>query len=61
MIVDHYHYWFSKDPPLTIPLVPWMLDMSVELINIEEMAPNNGVVDLTSVDDDLVDFLFYLC
>lgn len=48
-VVEHYHYWFLKDPTPTPPTDPWFLDMPTESV---ETPPVNGVVDLTSSDDE---------
>lgn len=50
--IEHYHYWILKDPSLPTPLAPWLLNIPLEPINLNETSLDNGVVDPTGEDED---------
>lgn len=53
VIVEHYHYWIPKDPPLPSSLALCLLDIPMKLVSLDKVVPKSNLVDLTGADEDL--------
>lgn len=53
VLVEHYHWWFPKDPSPPSPLDLGVLVGPTGSVNLETTVPANDLVDLMGVDDNL--------